>query len=591
MELHCIFYSQKFDAGYNCYRCLITNREIPLNKELNLIGRHEGNKTNDNVTHLEFSNCRIRKIPQKLTKIFPNLKVLRIINSELRKICKADLAEYKNIERLIFDFNEIEFLPGNLFEDFQNLELISFRGNELKIIEPNILDSLDGLQHVNFAENPNYSKCHSILSCKDSNAEIEDVKVQIIEKFFILKSEIVQNFVKNLKNPLEVLKKYENMSIKIEVKLKIVELRLKIFEEFSNRKVENLKNSELNLNQEIKNFVNFESKLIREINQLRNFEGKLTQEIQELKNMNSGQTFIRQQSEPTYGSSFNILVAALRQELQSWRDLAKKLNQDVQKLRNSEAKLSLEVQNLKINLQIESLKKSDLMNETEATEMSTNSAEATDMSKNLAATQKLSRNQENEPNVEDTNENSNFNKNSKNMLHEPAFASVTDVKCEQNDSNSNNSTSNKHHSFIIDIKKYIQEDITKDFIIKIHEQEFLVHKFLLAARSATLADILNKNPFIDSLSIVNISIESFHHILRFIYTDELPVEDEINFVDLFDAAGRLKIEDLKNFAGKRVLEKVNAANAIEIFNLSSKYEHKMLRQKSFEEIKKNFEDK
>ena len=156
-------------------------------------------------------------------------------------------------------------------------------------------------------------------------------------------------------------------------------------------------------------------------------------------------------------------------------------------------------------------------------------------------------------------------------------------------SSSKKATSDHQYSFLVDIKKYIQDEITKDFIIKIDDQEFIVHKFLLAARSATLAEILNKNPFIDSLNLANISIDSFKHILRFIYTDELPTADDADFVDLFDAAGRLKIEELKNFAGKQVLDKVNAANAIEIFNLSSKYEHKMLRQKSFEEIKKNYD--
>lgn len=580
MELHCIFYSHKFDASYNCYRCLITNREIPANKNLNLIGQHENNKTNYNVTHVEFNNCKVKKIPQNLMKTFPSLKVLKIVNSELREISKEDLIGYKNIERLICDFNEIEFLPGNLFEDFQNLELISFRGNELKMIEPDILDGLQNLQHVNIRDNPNYSKCYSILSCKDSNAELEDVKIHIVEKFFNLNSEIVEKFIKNLKNPIEKLKNYEFFSKSTEIKLKILNLRLKIFEDAANKKIEQFRKSESNLNQEIKNFINFESKLIREINELRNFEIKLTKEIQELKSFNSGQILMRQQSEPAYHSndnSINVPVAALRQELLSWRHLANKLNLDVEKLKNSELKLNLEVQNLRISLQIEKLKNSTLVNETESFQTLETLETCHQFSKNSNNDQKICQNQ------------NHISKGPKN--DNEACCSRVEHKNGHNSTMSNSFPSSIPNSFLIDIKKYIQDEITKDFIIKIGDQEFLVHKFLLAARSATLADLLNKNPFIDSLNLDNISSETFQLILRFIYTDEFPNKDEINFVELFDAAGRLRIEELKNFAGKEILDKVNSENAIEIFNLSSKYEHKLLRQKSFEEIKKNYDNK
>ncbi|XP_070504832.1 uncharacterized protein PF3D7_1120600-like [Chironomus tepperi] len=552
MELHCIFYSQNFDASYNVYRCLITNREIPFDKELKLIGRHESNKINDNVTHVEFNNCTIRKIPQNLCKIFPNLKVLKILNSELRKLSKSDLDGYEKLERLIFDFNEIEFLAGNLFENFKKLELISFRGNELKVIEPNILDGLDRLQHVDYRDNPNYSNCYSILSCKDSNAELEDVKVQIVDKFFSSDAEIVQKFVKKLQNPMEQLKIYENLSKDSNVKLTILNLKSQIYEELTNRKIEHFRTSESNLNQEIKNFINFESKLIREINALRNFEGKLTQEIQDLKRANPGPILIRQQSEPVYDNS----VAALRQELQSWRSLANKLSQEVQKLKNSESKLILEVQNLKIRLEVADLRKAEDSVTFEA----------------LAES----------PGTDQTSlqpENSN---RTSNQLHRPELSHKSHQKPLKTPQNPKN-------SFLIDIKKYIQDEITKDFIIKIDNQEFLVHKFLLAARSPTLADILNKNPFIDSLNLESITIESFQHILRFIYIDELPSEEQTDYVNLFEAAGLLQIEELKDYAGRKVLDKLNADNAIEIFNLSSKYEHKMLRQKSFEEIKKNYE--
>ncbi|KAL7013094.1 hypothetical protein ACKWTF_015189 [Chironomus riparius] len=45
-----------------------------------------------------------------------------------------------------------------------------------------------------------------------------------------------------------------------------------------------------------------------------------------------------------------------------------------------------------------------------------------------------------------------------------------------------------------DIEAYLQDKLTKDFQIQIDEHEFPVHKFLLAARSPTLAELLKNNP-------------------------------------------------------------------------------------------------
>ena len=139
-----------------------------------------------------------------------------------------------------------------------------------------------------------------------------------------------------------------------------------------------------------------------------------------------------------------------------------------------------------------------------------------------------------------------------------------------------------------DVEAYIQDKSTKDFSIQIDDFEFPVHKFLLAARSPTLAEVLKNNPEVENLKLVDISVEIFEIILKYFYTDELPGDDGTNFLHLFAAAGKLKIENINDFAATNLFDQINSENATEILNLSNKYEHDELKIKAFDEIKKKY---
>jgi len=143
-------------------------------------------------------------------------------------------------------------------------------------------------------------------------------------------------------------------------------------------------------------------------------------------------------------------------------------------------------------------------------------------------------------------------------------------------------------SIYVDLNTFIQDETTKDFKIIIENREFPVHKFLLAARSPTLAEILKNNPEVENLNLVDISVEIFDIILKFLYTDELPGDDGMNFLQLFAAAGKLKIEELKEFAARKIIEQINAENSLEILNLSNKYEHDELKLEAFNEIRAKY---
>lgn len=351
MEVLCSYQETTINSE-KYYHCLIQRQMITANYELKLFGQHEGIKTNDFITYIEFRKCTLTQVPKGLTKIFPNLKIIKIFCSNLKKISRNDLIEYRQVKQLLFYDSEIEFLPERLFEGFENLEVIQFKNHKLEVIAPNILDGLTKLKKVDFSENKNYNMLYSTFPDDRTNETLESFKNLLCKKF--------------------------------------------------------------------------------------------------------------QQNSKLY-------------------------------------KIYMQHENSQFIFKME--------------------------------------------------------------------------KC-----------------IIDDLKALIEDDSTKDFKIIIEKREFSVHKFLLIARSPTLAEILKNNPDAENLNLVDIQVEIFEKILQFIYTDELPDEFGFNFSRLYEAAAKLKIQELMNYAAFKIAESITEENAIDILKLSNKFKNKSMQCKAFEALKKKYPD-
>lgn len=141
-----------------------------------------------------------------------------------------------------------------------------------------------------------------------------------------------------------------------------------------------------------------------------------------------------------------------------------------------------------------------------------------------------------------------------------------------------------------DITKILEVDAFKDFTIKIDDEEFKVHRIILAARSSVLADLMQNNPDAGNLNLVDISIDIFKILLDFIYKNKLPDVTE-NFIAIFKAAGKLNIIQLLKHAEHHLIEQINAENAYEFLKLSNLYEAPDLKLTAFNELKKVFSTK
>ncbi|CAG9797648.1 unnamed protein product [Chironomus riparius] len=402
-QLICEFKYDPYIDGRILYACFIKNQQIPADEELEFTGRHVSGHSNNNVIDVIFENCDIKKVPQGLTKVFPKMQDLSVWSSNLKKVTKNDLKEYKNLLRFGFCNNEIEFLFGDLFEGFDNVQEVIFSGNEgLKFVEPNILDGLENLNMVNFTGNLKYFKRFSSVQGDLGNATLAEVKAELWKNFCI--------DPENIKNAYQ--KHKEEIAI------------LKTFITASDKENQKLKKKEKLLQKQIQESEEREKKLLNDLK--------------------------------------------------------------IEKAEHSMLKMS---------------SKNDISKE---------------------------------------------------------------------------------------IKQLLMNDNFKDFTVIIDDREFRVHKFLLIARSSTLAEILRNNPQVESLNLIDIPIEIFEKVLKFLYFEEITLEIETNFLQLFAAAGRLKIEKLKTIVASNILNQITADNALEILSLSNKYENDELRTKSFAEIKKTF---
>ncbi|KAG5669347.1 hypothetical protein PVAND_017235 [Polypedilum vanderplanki] len=132
------------------------------------------------------------------------------------------------------------------------------------------------------------------------------------------------------------------------------------------------------------------------------------------------------------------------------------------------------------------------------------------------------------------------------------------------------------------LQKIFADAAFKDFTINVGESSFKIHKVLFAAKSQTLSEIFKNNPEVQELNLNDISEVAFKAMYDFIYGEELA--KDANHIEVFAAAARFKIDDLKENAGKFLLDNINENNAYNVLVLSNKFNHEELRKKAFKVI-------
>ncbi|CAG9811217.1 unnamed protein product [Chironomus riparius] len=288
MKLTCTFEDFIFNNGEKFYQCIIKDQEVPQNSKFEFSGQHLPKKYDPDVTFVEFRDCNCPKVPQGLTKAFPNLKVLSICNSKLKDISKDDMAEYKNLHKFICHKNEVDFLPGELFEGFEDLTYIKFTGNKLGEIEPNLLDELYSLDYVNFNGNIHISHFYASNMIYNPNALLGEIQTKLIQNFLNLEAEKIRAYISNSRDPQKTLttfRKYSNdrYNIADANKVKMLEISANINDEKRAKELEQLKSSKERLMLKVQELKESNAKMVKQIEELENLELKLNNQIEELR--------------------------------------------------------------------------------------------------------------------------------------------------------------------------------------------------------------------------------------------------------------------------------------------------------------------
>lgn len=128
-----------------------------------------------------------------------------------------------------------------------------------------------------------------------------------------------------------------------------------------------------------------------------------------------------------------------------------------------------------------------------------------------------------------------------------------------------------------------------DFTILVKSKEFRVHKCILSARSPVFMQMFLSNmkeAKDNKVKINDIEPCTFVKMLSFIYAGKIPEDLNYHAMDLFAAADKYGIEELKDVCEKHISLNVSKDNAMAVFKLATHYPCRYdLKQISFRFIK------
>jgi hypothetical protein len=123
-----------------------------------------------------------------------------------------------------------------------------------------------------------------------------------------------------------------------------------------------------------------------------------------------------------------------------------------------------------------------------------------------------------------------------------------------------------------------------DFKFVINDREFDVHKCVLATASDAFVKIFKVNS--NFWKINDISEGIFLHLLRFIYTEQIPKNLNEIAIKLYEAASVFKMVELMEICSESIHKTLSTKNCLEIYNWAYLYDLEVLKMKSWELVKR-----
>ena len=175
MEFPCNF--TIVGSEYSCHAINLNAITLP-GTEIAVEGRHEANKSDEDVTTFVCCKMRLSYLPSGLNVHFPDLTNLNIDHCELKEISRMDLFGLENLEILDLCGNRLSMLPDDLFNDVTKLDWIDLSFNNItrassKLLLPLCKNDL----YVIFKGNPTINEDYD-----DGSGRIEKLMKDLDEK-------------------------------------------------------------------------------------------------------------------------------------------------------------------------------------------------------------------------------------------------------------------------------------------------------------------------------------------------------------------------------------------------------------------------
>ena len=179
----------------NSYSCLVRNLNLtqPDDSIVKVSGEHLPRLNHNHIKALEFRAQNCHFLPQRIKNFFPNLELLRVVNSRLKVIAQNDLKTLTKLRVLQMNGNHLTNLDSDLFDSNLDLVRIDFRSQKLKLIGYNIFDKLEKLALADFQ----YGGCVNFMA-QNGKTGIAELKKEISEFEFSEKLKIKLYYQTNL---------------------------------------------------------------------------------------------------------------------------------------------------------------------------------------------------------------------------------------------------------------------------------------------------------------------------------------------------------------------------------------------------------
>ncbi|KAG5669435.1 hypothetical protein PVAND_017322 [Polypedilum vanderplanki] len=207
INLDCIFDYQRSDFLGEIYFCNVTNNftiTAPETFITSVNGTHLPTLDNSYVQEFYSKNHIVNFMPYGLTKFFPNLAEISILNAEMKEIHQKDFQQYPNLVGFNLTNNNITRIEKDLFKFNPDMSFFAIWHNPIKEIHPKVFDQFYDVFDRPFWFEINYDNCtgddkyiheseiqKNILKCKpqhyfelsdDKKIDLEEID-ENIEKY------------------------------------------------------------------------------------------------------------------------------------------------------------------------------------------------------------------------------------------------------------------------------------------------------------------------------------------------------------------------------------------------------------------------